>query len=685
MQTMLQKPRNVLALALVAAFPALGWSQTSSSKPAAAGNEHPELATIEVKGQAMADASAAYSTTTIENAQIKDLHISETKELFRHVPGMNVQNYQLPGVADGIVMRGFGGGGHGGDIGAVLDGIPLNEAMSHADGYVDFNVIIPLEIDRLTVYKGPVSPLYGNFNRAGLVAINTRKGGVYNDLDLRLGSHSTFDGQWALGRQLENGDDINFAAQHARSNGFRPQSDAERSTVSGRWRHSLTSDLEVVLSGRLHHANGNSASYITESQLKTDPYGIDPRTQNDGSKKNFGTLRADVNYTLSPKVKLLSFAYLTRQDFTRWFTRPTSSGWKQREESYDRTVFGAGTSLNGHSDVAGQHVNWVLGLETFRESTDYEYYDGTNNRIRTSPAINDRQSKLNSLSAFGELEVPLHRLFTPTLGMRWDRFSGGCKLLGPETGTDPCGPLAKMSHASPKVGVKSEVLPGVLQLRASWAEGFALPSTFAKYALGATAVSPNVFKQTEIGAQLTPLQGVFLDIAAYRLNSSDEIRAVAPGVYENYGATRRTGIEASALWSVHRTLDLAMTYGSANSKVTENGTASLVGNRVAGVPKYTGTVSATWKPLAQWAATVTYRKVGNYAVDAANTVTYGGYNTWDLGVSYTARGSQNYRVYAQIANLADKAYATTASVIGGTRLYAPGAPRTLSAGVQYQF
>jgi outer membrane receptor protein involved in Fe transport len=128
-----------------------------------------------------------------------------------------------------------------------------------------------------------------------------------------------------------------------------------------------------------------------------------------------------------------------------------------------------------------------------------------------------------------------------------------------------------------------------------------------------------------------------------------------------------------------------MTYGSANSKVTENGTASLVGNRVAGVPKYTSTVSATWKPLAQWAATVTYRKVGSYAVDAANTVTYGGYNTWDLGLSYTARGSQNYRVYVQVANLADKAYATTASVIGGTRLYAPGAPRTLSAGVQYQF
>ena len=71
--------------------------------------------------------------------------------------------------------------------------------------------------------------------------------------------------------------------------------------------------------------------------------------------------------------------------------------------------------------------------------------------------------------------------------------------------------------------------------------------------------------------------------------------------------------------------------------------------------------------------------------DRANTVDYGGYSTWDLGVSYTASGSRPYRIYAEVANLADKAYATTASVIGGSTLYAPGAPRTLSAGVQFQF
>src|SRR5690606_26780083 len=102
---------------------------------------------------------------TFSAAQVEELNISHTQALFDQVPGMSIRKLGLAGVADNIVIRGFGGGGHGGDLGAVIDGIPLNEAMSHADGYVDFNVVVPLEVESLTVYKGPVSALYGNYNR----------------------------------------------------------------------------------------------------------------------------------------------------------------------------------------------------------------------------------------------------------------------------------------------------------------------------------------------------------------------------------------------------------------------------------------------------------------------------------------------------------------------------------------
>lgn len=47
--------------------------------------------------------------------------------------------------------------------------------------------------------------------------------------------------------------------------------------------------------------------------------------------------------------------------------------------------------------------------------------------------------------------------------------------------------------------------------------------------------------------------------------------------------------------------------------------------------------------------------------------------------------ASRYKVYATVTNLADKVYATSASVIGGTQVFAPGAPRTLKVGIQAQF
>ena len=198
-----------------------------------------------------------------------------------------------------IRARGFGGGGHGGDLGAVIDGIPLNEAMSHADGYVDFNVVVPLEIANLAVYKGPVSALYGNFNRSGLVAIETRKEGSYKNVDVSLASHSTLDAQAALGAPLTDGQQLNLAAQVFHTDGFRPQSGFDRQTVSARWSIALTPTMQLAVAGRFFHGEGDSASYLSKTQFDVDPYGIDARVQNDGSKKNFDTLRSDFAWRLA--------------------------------------------------------------------------------------------------------------------------------------------------------------------------------------------------------------------------------------------------------------------------------------------------------------------------------------------------------------------------------------------------
>ena len=677
------RPRTAARLPLIIA---LGLGLASAPLPYARAVEPvANLDEVRIKGQSLSAAAggqAAYSVTRMDEQEIREAQVSRVQSLFQNVPGMNLTSYGLPGVADAVSLRGFGGGGHGGDVGFVLDGIPLNEAMSHADGYADLDVVVPLEVAGMTVLRGPVSALYSNYHRAGTVTLETRRGGSYREADLRIGSFRTVDLQAAAGFVPDTRQSINIAAQAFRSDGFRPQSAGDRQTLAGRWTLAATPDLGISVSGRTHRAAAHNAGYLTAAQFAVDPYGVDRRMQNDGSKKQFHTLRLDIDRRLGPDLKLLSFVYGTRQDFTRWFTRggAAAATWSQREESYERGVFGAGFSLNGRHRPADRTLDWVAGIETYRERTDYLKYEGTDFRRRVGSAEYDRRFTLDNVAAFAEASWALHPWFNPTLGLRWDRFNGQCSVQGVETAGDACGSLAAVSQTSPKLGIRS-VWDARFETRVSLSQGFALATEMAKYALG-SSVAPNVFRQLEIGARVKPISGLTLDLALYRLRSSDEIVESAPATYENAGATRRTGVELSTLWAPAASFDMSLVLGSAHSRIEQNPDATLIGRRVPNVPRTTTTLTANWRPVAGWQGTLVWRKVGEYAVNGANTLSYGGYHRVDLAVAYTLRpavlAGRPLTVHVAVDNLSDRAYATSVSTVG----YAPGAPRMLRIGAQ---
>ncbi|WP_206606093.1 TonB-dependent receptor [Steroidobacter cummioxidans] len=670
---------NVLRWAVACALGSLSFGAVAEMLPAEAAIDE-----VVVKGQLLRSSESAYSATVLDTTAIREQAFADVDELFRFVPGMIVRDLQLGSVASNIVIRGFGNGGHGGDLGAVIDGIPLNEAMSHADGYVDLNTVVPLEIESFTVFKGPVSALYGNYNRGGLVDIQTRKSGDYAEADFSLASYDTVDLQAAYGAKLGETQQVNLAGQLFRTDNYRPQSKTERGTFAGRWSARVTPDLQVAVSTRYLQSESDSASYLTAAQFRSNPRGIDPNTQNDGADKEFLTVRGDVNYQINDELKLLTFAYTTQQDFTRWFSRPVSATtWRQREETYDRSVYGAGTSLNGVTALASIPVSYIAGVETFREATEYKFFDGLDHRRRVLPAQSDRETELNSVSAFSEVRANVHPLAQLSLGLRADRFTGGCELRASETGTDPCGALNKADHVSPKVGLQSQVTDW-LQLRASWAEGFALANGFVKYAIGGQPLNENVFRQTEVGMRVAAAAFEF-DVAGYRLKSTGEVRTVAPGVYENFGATLREGIEASARWKPVESFELSAVYGITDTKVQQNADARLLGLAVAGVPANSGNLEASFRPSADWSINAFWRYVGEYDVDALNTLQAESYDLLDIAVSYTNRGDRKYRVYARLDNVTDEKYATSVSIIGGQLLFAPGAPRTVRAGIQFDF
>jgi iron complex outermembrane recepter protein len=157
-------------------------------------------------------------------------------------------------------------------------------------------------------------------------------------------------------------------------------------------------------------------------------------------------------------------------------------------------------------------------------------------------------------------------------------------------------------------------------------------------------------------------------------------------VFENFGATRREGVEARLDWHPLSDLHIDAVYGSAKTEVTENATAALIGKKVTGVPDYTTTLSAFWRPQNGLGGGATIRKVGRSAINPTNTLTYDGYTTLDLQLSYQrSRGRNPYRAYLSLDNATDKKYAAASFVIGGQTLYAPAAPRSVSIGLQIDF
>ncbi len=649
------------------------------------------LAPVVIRGEALTGSQGTPATrTTLEAAEIRDAAVSQPQQLLARVPGLRVMGYGLGGVVDVIALRGFGAGGHGGDLGLVLDGIVLNEAISHADGYADLNVVIPLELERVDVVKGPASVLVGNYNRAGTIFLRTRGGGNAQLADVTVGSFGTADVQAAGGWSMPRGQ-LNLAAQAFTTGGARPQSGYDRTTLAGRYTVPLRAG-SLSFSARAHAGRWDSAGYLTLAQFATDPQGKDPRVRDDGGRKDFRTARADLTHRLSEGTTLLASLYGTQQGYTRWFTRPVApDAWRQREEDYDRSVLGAGLSLNGKHRLGATPLAWVAGLETTRESTRYDYQDNTGQRARVLPptARQDRAYRFDTASAYAQAEADIAPWLRPSIGLRADRFSGGCSVRAPEIvgPTDPpCDvPLQAAHQVSPKLGVRSRVAPG-LDLRASRNAGFQLANVRGLYA-PTNATSPTTFVQHEVGAAWKATADLQLDLAVWRLDSAGEIRELPPGSgqFFNAGETRRRGWDLEVLWALGQAWTLTVAHGRAEGVIRANPDPRLVGRQVNGVPRTTSSARLAYGEDEGLGAWLGVNQVGRYFYDAAglNLLAWAGYTTVDAGLTWRGQWSRTpVRARLSVANLADRTYATNAFQIGGQSLVAPGAPRAVTAGLQ---
>lgn len=650
-----------------------------------------ELSEIVIKGDGFKKRNRSETVTTVLLSSIKELHLTSPLEVLNLVPGVEIGAYNQGGVADAFSLRGFSGAGHEGQAAIEVDGVSLNEGEGNHDGYADMNLIIPLNISKVDVYKGPSSALFGRFGMAGTLAFATRKGGDYQDLSIKGGSFETVDAQIALGKPFDVGGKslkTNFAAQLYKTDGYKENSQFFKGNLNGRIAYELTANTDIALNLKAYSGIWDATGYIpTEQFLDKDRRNKQaPHAENDGGSKNFASERVDINHSFSNNLRLLVFGYAVQQNYQRYMKFSYTPGG-QSENYVSRNLYGTGANLNGKNSIGAVEVNWLGGFEIFSELTDAEKWS-TSHRVRQE-MTQDRSYDLQSYSVFGQAEFDINPYFRPTLGLRFDTYDGNLEINDPNTNSTKK-PLNNMSHFSPKIGFRSTLSDG-FDFKANVSNGYALPNGAIRYDKDAD-VDPSEVWQYEAGIEYGYENILNLNLTGFILNTSKEVGETVPGsgVFVNSGKTQRRGLEMGLYLQPVRRLNINGSFAYVKTEIKKNEDKTVIGNELNSIPRTVTNVSVDYTLESGFGARVSVRDVGKYATSIENFFYYEGYTRADAMVFYNFAGPYSYKgqLFVEVNNIFDENYSTYVYDNGGPgdgQSYSASPMRSIWVGVSYNF
>lgn len=645
-----------------------------------------QLSEISVKGGALKAKNSTTTINVIKLDEIQSLNIDQPARLIEQVPGVDLGAYRQGGVADVFSIRGFGGGGHAGQAGVQVNGISLNEAEGHADGYADLNILIPINLSEMKVYKGPSSVLFGRFAQGGTLAFETRKGGDYQNVSISGGSFNTIDAQVALGQPFSIGKKklrSNLAFQIYKTDGYSENSDFLKGNFSGRLSYNITDKTDIALSLRGHSSEWDAPGYIPGDQF----YNKQLRNQqaknaeDDGGSKNFLSQRLDINHTINDNLRLLIYGYSVQQNFTRFAKFGFQPGG-QEERFNTRNVYSTGGSLNGKSSIGSIGLDWTAGLEYYNEGTDRKRW-ATSDRVREEQT-EQRKFSIQSISAYAQGEFDVSQYFRPSIGLRYDTYNGSF------TNEDPgqqefTRELNNLSSLSPKIGVRSTLFRG-FDVRASISNGFSLPNSTTKYDPDLN-VEPTQLWQYETGINYNYKNWLELDAAAYILNTSQEVVENPPGsgVLVNAGMTQRRGIETKVRFKPIPALKLSSSFSYTETEIINNPEESLLGKELTSIPATISNFNLSYTLKSGIGAKFSLRDVGSYATSTDNSAYYDGYTVSDISFYYNFGGriTQKGRIFLEINNIFNEIYAESVFGSVGSQAFAPAPLRNFMMGISY--
>lgn len=652
------------------------------------------------------------------------VNLSET---LARVPGLTVANRSNYAQDLQINSRGFGARSSFGVRGIRLytDGIPAS--MPDGSGQVSHFDLAGAQ--RIEVLRGPFSALYGNSSGGVISLFSAPVRERYLQLDGDVGDDGTRQVRATLQTPLSDtpgrGFDLRASVSKFETDGFRPQSQAERTLANVRLGWTGAQDTVAV---QLNHIDqpADDPLGLTRAAFDADPYQtatVALPQDAPGQAGRFNT-RKTVKQTqigaswrhrfeaAGPLQESAVTAYTGTREVRQFQSIPPATQAAATSPGgvidFERDYFGLDARLAFRWTLAGERrASLVVGAAHESAEDDRR---GFRNFIGTGATQQlgvlgelrrDETNRVTTTDVYAQGELELSERWSATFGLRSGevKFRSRDRYIVPGNGDDSGSTSDR--YTNPVAALQFRATP-TLNLYLSAGQGFESPTLneLAYRSSGSgfnSELKAQESTQVELGAKWRPAgTGLSVDAALFSAKTENEIGVLSNtggrSVFQNVGDTTRRGAEVAAAWQISRALRSTLALTWLHATYDDSVGSVVAGNRIAGTSPRSAFAELAWRPLAsertELATEVLFRD--KVAVNDANSDFAGAWSTVAVRAQHIIplAGRSRVELLARVDNLFGREYAGSVIVNeGNSRFFEPGAPRTwlLSAKWRHAF
>ena len=708
---------SAMALALSAAWPALAQQAPATPPPS---EDESQRVVITANKRAEKQREVAGTVSVISGSDLERRGARDQEDFLKLTPGVQLNRGDPNN--NGITIRGLSsqaspesGGAQQNPSGRYLEDVPL--ASPIGKGLVAD--ILPFDLDRIEVLRGPQGALFGSGSLGGAVRYLLAKPDLKSfGAAAQVGFTSVSQGKSAaslygmVNAPLGGAAALRVVAFDRTSPGYidnkgtKSQDANEVRQTGGRVLVTMKPSRELT------------ATLVASTQ----------KTQQDDFSYVFGDpkkLEHD-NPTLGRGTSQFDFSSLTVDyDLGGAMLTSITGYWKTKSNGVgdDTRLFGTlglplplvSRTSSGSSDAQSQELrlaskpgssfSWVAGLF-------YQTNKGSGGGKQSDPSgafgvvdLVDLKTKQDASESalFFDGEYSLGGGWSAGLGARAYKTKTSFQQTGTVFGGPSNSPVLAGGDdgTTPKLSVKYRFGDNM------W---YALASKGYRYGGVNEGPPPTPFKSDslwnyETGVRLAPAPGVQVDLSAFLLDWTDAqftyfaLNGAVPfsGI-GNVGKARSTGLEAALRWRINPAFDVAASLASIDAKTTQDvktlaGRAPVTiasGARLPGTAKLQTALQGNYRftgPLGSAGRfNVTHTHVGERVIDLTAFYKAPAYEALDLGLSFS---KGNWTLAASLTNATDERGIMN---IQGTpdgnknfQQYYLQRPRTLDLSVRYDF